>query len=279
MLSYIHHLVVIVQLRLADRPLERSVVDELGRLRVILDKIRPLEQKLRYQVEKLVRKADSFDQTGVSAEAQLEDIANDPLAFRPNPGNFAESRSGSEQEDEGDGIYRPPRIAPVPYTGDKRKGKERAVPPSAMVRDLVQDMASADPYAETTTGLAQAPSFNSKRARELKDMQRYEEENMTRLFMSKKDARRRREDEQDIAMGGAAASTDRRGRRDGGRGGFAELDDFVGQLDRSSKRADKEYDAMRAIKRPNVALRDGEPVRPAKRRKQQGAFAKAVRRK
>jgi len=144
----------------------------------------------------------------------------------------------------------------VPYPGDapkKRKRDRDAAPPSALVREVAAGLSSVDPYAETTSGLATAPSFGSKRARELADMRRYEEDNMTRLFMSKKQQRRRTEDEADLALGGSG-SFDRRG--GGPRGGFAELDDFVGQLDRSQKRSGKEYERMATFK-PNLPLDGG----------------------
>jgi U3 small nucleolar ribonucleoprotein protein LCP5 len=83
LLSYIHHLVHIASLRLKGTSLQSSsddasgggpsaLVHELVRLRVVLEKIRPLEKKLRYQVEKLVRKAnDSGDR-----HVEEEDVAN-----------------------------------------------------------------------------------------------------------------------------------------------------------------------------------------------------------
>ena len=141
----------------------------------------------------------------------------------------------------------------MPYPGDqskKRKRDRENAPPSALVREVAAGLSSVDPYAETTSGLATAPSFGSKRSRELADMQRYEEDNMTRLFLSKKKQRQRTEDEADLALGGSG-SFDRRG--GGPRGGFAELDDFVGQLDRSTKRTGKEYARMRE-QRPNLPI-------------------------
>ena len=57
----------------------------------------------------------------------------DPLSFRPNPSNLTMDRNGSdgedEQPDDGDdyelnraGIYRPPRVAAMPYSEGLPKG-------------------------------------------------------------------------------------------------------------------------------------------------------------
>jgi U3 small nucleolar ribonucleoprotein protein LCP5 len=60
-LAYLHHLTLLAHLKLSGRSLAQhgDLVHELVRLRVILDKIRPLESKLKYQVEKLVRKVQA----------------------------------------------------------------------------------------------------------------------------------------------------------------------------------------------------------------------------
>jgi len=62
LLSYLHHLVALFALKLSSTSLTSTegtqVVGALVKLRVVLEKVAPLEQKLKYQVEKLVRKAD-----------------------------------------------------------------------------------------------------------------------------------------------------------------------------------------------------------------------------
>ena len=52
-------------------------IERLVKLRTVMEKIRPIEQKLRYQVDKLVSIAES----GHVAD-------NDPLRFKPNPDNL-----------------------------------------------------------------------------------------------------------------------------------------------------------------------------------------------
>jgi U3 small nucleolar ribonucleoprotein protein LCP5 len=50
----------------------------LVEIRTVLEKLRPLDQKLRYQIDKLIRTA----QTGITG------AMDDPLRFRANPANM-----------------------------------------------------------------------------------------------------------------------------------------------------------------------------------------------
>ncbi|GLB35061.1 putative sas10/Utp3/C1D family protein [Lyophyllum shimeji] len=218
-----------------------DLVDSMVEGRVILEKIRTLEMRMRYQIEKLVRVAHE-------PEKNVDSI-DDPLAFRPNPSNLVDgdeapdaapdtSRdrpSQSENHDphdatSKDGMYRPPRVAPVPYN-EKSKSqlrKERAPLPSALA-SLSAD--PSRPHVESTSGLGSTPSLSSGRAAYLKRLNEYEEENFSRLVMKKSDAKRRARDEEDLALGGSlAAGGGRHRRRAGG------LEDEFGDVLRSVER-------------------------------------------
>ena len=87
-------------------------------LRTILEKSRPIENKLKYQIDKLVKTAA----TGPTGET-------DPTHFRANPANMVSNVSDSEEsgsesdEKTGDkqekatkkGVYVPPKLAAVYY--------------------------------------------------------------------------------------------------------------------------------------------------------------------
>src|SRR5258708_1220845 len=135
----------------------------------------------------------------------------DPLAFKPNPQALINNDAGSREEVsggknleesyEGDEIYRPPRLAPMPYVEKSKKQSRRDRPPVPSALAAL----SADPYRpyeEATSGLGGTPSFASARAKHLQRIQDYEEENFTRLVMKKSEAKRRTRDEEDLALGG-----------------------------------------------------------------------------
>jgi U3 small nucleolar ribonucleoprotein protein LCP5 len=144
----------------------------------------------------------------------------DPLAFRPNPNNLggkdseASGSDHSENEDiGGSGIYRPPRVAPVPYNETGRNSSSKR-PKAPFALASLQYVDSAAPHAEKSTGLGGHASLESSRARELRRLTEFEEDNMMRLITNKKEAKRRRRDEEDIALGGAGVGI--RGRQRGG---------------------------------------------------------------
>lgn len=148
----------------------------------------------------------------------------DPLAFRPNieslvaPNEDPELQNGNNIDGSfgpSDGIYRPPKLAPVPYSEAalSSKKKDRAAPVAKTLSSLTVLDASL-PYSESTSGLgggdAMTKASSAVRNR-LDDITRYEEENMTRLLMNKKETKRRKKDEGDIALGGMGGSATRGG--------------------------------------------------------------------
>ena len=164
---------------------------------------------------------------------------SDPLAFRPNPEDLMNQESSDDDEDNEEergsgakaGIYRPPKLAPMPYveTSGRDKNKSRRAPLPSALSNLAQ-MDLSMPHMESTSGLGSTPALTSKRAQELQRMTEFEEENMTRLVMKKKEAKRRREDEADVALGGIGG-----GQRGRGRGGG--LEDEFGDILRSVGRS------------------------------------------
>lgn len=62
LLSYLVNLALLSAARLQGLGLPEDVVRQLVKERVVLEKMKPLEAKLRYQVEKLLRKAESAEQ-------------------------------------------------------------------------------------------------------------------------------------------------------------------------------------------------------------------------
>ncbi|KZT44126.1 hypothetical protein SISSUDRAFT_1068568 [Sistotremastrum suecicum HHB10207 ss-3] len=192
-----------------------DVVDKLVENRIIIEKVKILEGRMKYQIEKLLKLATEPPKP----EARKTD---DPLSFRPNPANLVQDEAGdmrddSEHDDDDDGTqaYRPPKLAPVPYTETSlAKSKKRRPDPSALASLRYLD--SSNPHAESSSGLGVTKSMGSARARELQRMTEFEEENMTRLVMTKKEANRRRRDEEDIALGGVGGINPRSRNRGGG---------------------------------------------------------------
>ena len=87
----------------------------------------------------------------------------DPLAFRPNPQNLVDAQDDDSDDEsvaskasssgDKDKIYRPPRLAPMPYnptttSKEKRASKRTALPPPTALRALADP---AQPHAESSS--------------------------------------------------------------------------------------------------------------------------------
>jgi len=307
MLSYVHNLVLLSLAKLSGSSITTSdsqLSRDLIRTRVILEKIRPLEGKLRYQIEKLVRKADG--PAAVDEEGR-DEVVNDPLAFKPNPsalmsggrnGGFVSDSDASGSDTEGTaargvregagGVYRPPRLAPTPYieapTGKNKKARRPPPTASAFLTDMATALNANTPYAEGTSGLSVTPSNNSRRAKKLNEMKDYEEGMMTRISMNKKQTRQRRDDEAEVALGGGGTldTGNRKGVR--GKGGFGvEFDELLNTIDKGGKKrtgvmgrvGGSEYEAMRLMKNERKLTPAGNQSGSGKR-KAKGKFDQAV---
>ncbi|KAK0210215.1 hypothetical protein DFS33DRAFT_269929 [Desarmillaria ectypa] len=262
-----------------------DLVDSMIEGRIVLEKIKVLEGRMRYQIDKLVRLAK--DDAAV-------DVTNDPLAFRPNPGNLIDDNDdevSEGEEEEGndrpmtlnDGIYHPPRLAPTPYVPtSKDKNKKRAPIPTTL--SALRDADPTLPYTESTTGLGSTPSLNnqSSRARYLKRLTEFEEEQFGRVMLSKKEARRRRRDEEALAMGGGLSGVGEEGKgrvRRGGRGFDDEFADVLRDVDRGGNgRGGDGYDELRQrskrgsvlersrdARRESAVIEDDAPMKKRKR--------------
>lgn len=208
-----------------------SIPDELhGQLALnqeIIDKVRGMESKLEYQIKKLSALADVSEKADDTAEDPEEDL----LAFRPNPSAIKATEPKADQSGD---VYRPPRIAAVPYTeASTSRRTERRAP--ALLSEFASTLQGA-PGMETTSGLSTVPvradrhtnSASAKRAAELQRINEFEEENMTRLVTTKREAKRRREDEAALALGYGVGGTGRnRGNRQNGL--EAELEGVLGE--------------------------------------------------
>jgi U3 small nucleolar ribonucleoprotein protein LCP5 len=163
--------------------------------------------------------------------------------FRPNPTSLVQPATSAQVASAEDNvipltstnddlIYRPPRMAPVPYTEkSKSQARHNRPPVPSALSSLSVD--PSRPFLESSSGLGGTPALASGRAQYLKRMKDFEEDNFTRLIMKKSDAKRRARDEEDLALGGdlGSGSMLRGQRRAGG------LEDEFNEVLRSVSRA------------------------------------------
>jgi U3 small nucleolar RNA-associated protein 3 len=132
LLSYCVNIVFYVLLKAEGRSVrDHPVVLRLVEARAFLEKARPIDKKLAYQLDKLLRLAAAGEAEDAEGEAAAADAAaaasaggGDALAFRPNPDMLlpADGAPGARAGGRGGaaaagGLYRPPKLAPAAMDG------------------------------------------------------------------------------------------------------------------------------------------------------------------
>ena len=188
--------------------------------RTVLDKSRPLEKKMRYQLDKLLAATTtSFAAGGTN---------DDPLTYRPDPNALDGDDSDSDSDDAGegggdsdmddleaakatlqkarqnegddDGIYRAPRLASMPYPKEADGGAERTKRRNQRLRqsELAQTLRSEYGDAPEQDDVHGGSELGKQReaARRMAQREaekiRVEEDNMIRLTTSRKEKKERK---------------------------------------------------------------------------------------
>ncbi|KAJ5904992.1 uncharacterized protein N7473_001908 [Penicillium subrubescens] len=301
LLSYLQNLVflIIFQLRqkqsdepeiAADSTLREEVVNKLVELRVFLDRgVRPLEGRLKYQIDKVIKAAEDSDRTerpakskkpkkpsktvgsdsdvnseddDEASDSEEDDEDMDELAYRPNVAALAKGKVEQRQpqakaaarQEPSDGIYRPPKIMPTSLpTTERRERQDRRPRRSNVIDEFVSAEMSAAPMAEPSIGstiIDGGRQTKSKKDREHEaERTRYEETNFVRLP---------KETKKDLAKRGV-------GRRDGTYGGdewkgLNEGADHIERLTRRSKNSGSALEKSRKRKNEDGQRSDGVAV-------------------
>ncbi|XP_011496494.1 PREDICTED: neuroguidin [Ceratosolen solmsi marchali] len=200
LLSYLINLTYIVLRKCSGERIEGDPsIDRLIEIRTVLEKIRPIDHKLKYQIDKLVK-------TAVTGTTN----SDDPINFKPNPDALVGKIDGSDEESESEqdvneegaksrkpGIYVPPKLAAVHYDGDDtivdkmhkagERARRRAVS-GAVLRELREEYLDAPIEDSNDLGEKQS-TFGRENKRKIE----YEENYMTRLPVTKEEKHRQRQ--------------------------------------------------------------------------------------
>ncbi|KAG5245774.1 leucine zipper factor-related family protein [Salix suchowensis] len=194
LLSYCQSLVFYLLRKAKGFSIERHpVVRSLVEIRLFLEKIRLIDKKLEYQIQKLTRDAGSArDQVDVSEnKSKASEKLEDKLKYRPNP-DLLESKI--DMLAENGGVYRPPKIAPMIMEEDKMSKHERNAlrrqketlrkAKHGFMKELIDDMEDRPAEVKEYAGL---DSWESQRyVEQFEDRARQEEELFTRVPLTKR---------------------------------------------------------------------------------------------
>ncbi|KAI9611922.1 hypothetical protein H4Q26_008007 [Puccinia striiformis f. sp. tritici PST-130] len=250
----------------------RKIVEQLVWLRLVFERLRPMEARLKYQIDKLIKTVQELDHHSFSnPNAAIDHVMNDPLSFRPNPAALEGANDTAEDDESGSidngrnkeeqrstEVYRPPRVAPVAYPETKSAKTKRVAPAPIALREHVS-LSTSGPQPESTTGLSNTV----------------------------KDAKRRKNDEANIALGIQTSATNKNVKRKLG-ALEGEFDGVLSEINRSSDRYDHHLGGPSSSKhnRPNKNLASAEDGNGLfshsssngnRKFKKKGAFDKAIK--
>lgn len=228
-------------------------IDRLIEIRTVLEKIRPIDYKLRYQIDKLVK-------TAVTGSENNSDLTS----FKANPSNLmskvkinsseSEIEDDTDDEDGGDGgkaaksksksnIYVPPKLTSVHYDGDETKqertqklmdrAKKRALN-SSIIQDLKEE------YLDTPLEITTDTRAQKQHSRSMKEKEEYEEKYLTRMPVTKQEKHRNRKLTTMGTLGSEMTNfADISALEDGGGGGMPSKRKRTGGATSSSKKKKK----------------------------------------
>ena len=244
LLSYIQNLVFLIILKLrngkdpedgAGKDLNAAAIKQLVELRVYTERgVRPLEGRLKYQIEKVLRAADDAERSVASkinggtqeskttkhvdasdsdSEASESEQATptkpDDLSYRPNPAALVRKSDPSSTKmaltSQKLTTYKPPRITPTTMPSSAPSSRQdRRQRKSHLLDEYVSSELSSAPLAEPSIGSNSTimnrgrGSMSTREREKQKERQDYEERNLSRLpgesKAEKKKARARGED-------------------------------------------------------------------------------------
>lgn len=202
MLDYLSNLTLIMLRKCSGKSINgQEAIERIVEDRTVLEKMKPIEKKLKYQIDKALKVVES---------GQLS--TDDPMNFKPNLSGLKDtakdsddSEDDSEDEEEetnqkmtkksnSSGKYIPPKNVPA-FTDDAEtleKMQEERVKKRSLSKSLVEDLRRQHldlPEEEHS----HVDTMRAQQIAKMKERIRYEEENFTRLPLSKKDKHKRRQ--------------------------------------------------------------------------------------
>jgi U3 small nucleolar ribonucleoprotein protein LCP5 len=226
LLSYLQNLVFLIILKLRNDPGSSSIgieaVKKLNEQRVYLEKgVRPLEARLKYQIDKVLRAADEAERSVATKKSALSTLKNgkaingasgsdasdssdsdasssavaeapaiSDISYQPNPATLlrnADPAASKSTKSTNGGAYKPPRITATSMPSTTRSEPKSRARKSHLIDEYIAHDLSSAPQAQPSIGsnntiLDRGRSGMSARDRETeKERTRYEEANLTRL--------------------------------------------------------------------------------------------------
>lgn len=186
-LAYLQNLTYYLLLKVSgEQVAEHPVLDDLFSFRTLLEKMRPIDEKLRYRIDKILA-SKKEEESKPNIDDMMTSITDD---------EDDAPKEKEEEETKEEGVYKAPKISSVEYTGDHLVMADKAqkqldrqaerMRKSQMVRDLREEFTDM-PQEIRSESLKDKTLIAIEK--KMNERQEFEETNMTRLTVTKKDKR------------------------------------------------------------------------------------------
>eukprot|EP00958_Prasinococcus_capsulatus_P028386 scaffold6685_cov202-Prasinococcus_capsulatus_cf.AAC.12 len=169
---------------------DHPVLDRLVQLRLFMEKMRPIDKRLSYQVEKLL--SSSVEPVGDEQNKQS-------LNYRPQPDKLVSKLGEDAGEEADDAVYRPPRLEAVTMDDETVKDRKlarqeaeqrRRASKTQVVQEMVREM--NDIPEEVNDRLEPDAGWAARERDRLLKRAEIEEENFNRVQLTKAEKKRLR---------------------------------------------------------------------------------------
>jgi len=202
MLDYMANLTYVMLRKCSGKSINgEKAIERICEDRTVLEKMKPTEKKLRYQIDKSLKVAES---------GQIS--TNDPLNFRPNlsalknEGSDDDDNDDSEEDDSGNeatssnttkvGKYVPPKNVPAFDAGDvetQERNEEERNKKRSLSKSIMEDLRRQHSDLPDEEHSNVHDTMRAQQIAKMKERIRYEEDNFMRLPLTKKDKHKRRQ--------------------------------------------------------------------------------------
>jgi len=203
MLDYMANLTYVMLRKCSGKSINgEKAIERICEDRTVLEKMKPTEKKLRYQIDKAIKVAESGK---VSSD--------DPLNFRPNLSALKNEGSDDDDEDTDDnedasgdeaatpntnkvGKYVPPKNVPSFDAGDTEtleRNEEERNKKRSLSKSIMEDLRRQHSDLPDEEHSNVHDTMRAQQIAKMKERIRYEEDNFMRLPLTKKDKHKRRQ--------------------------------------------------------------------------------------
>ena len=208
MLDYMANLTYVMLRKFSGKSINgEKAIERICEDRTVLEKMKPTEKKLRYQIDKALKIAESGQMS-----------SNDPLNFRPNLSALKNEGSDDDDADSDDesgdeaatsktnkvGKYVPPKNVPAFDAGDKEtleRNEEEQNKKRSLSKSIMEDLRRQHSDMPDEEHSNVHDTMRAQQIAKMKERIQYEEDNFMRLPLTKKDKHKRNQMTTDGRLG------------------------------------------------------------------------------